>query len=273
MELGVLWKNPSLRVSSCSRSAHCPQPSVVEGRGQGPLGLLCLRADPLWRSPSEPAQARQATSDRQSQRKHPALPSSRGAARETLLMNGIFFAFLQWIKQHTGTPLPVHQKGLYRRGDYTHTLSSLLIHRTTSSARRADKPTWFWLQGCNFSSRRLLFAWQTTLFSSGQIWINKHYVFSWGQRAWFNESENPKKRLSTLRPSVTGQLLKGRLQGKQMAWVLIGWAFWTRAEAGAAGCVFWHGEPPRNGRQSCRMVRDSGLRTDRCLQFLGMNAG
>ena len=42
-------------------------------------------------------------------------------------------------------------------------------------------------------------------------------VFSWGQRAWLNESENPKKRLSTLRPSVTGQLLKGRLQGKQMA--------------------------------------------------------
>ena len=225
-------------------------------------------AAPLnWPRPGKPHQI---DSPRGNTQPCQVLVGQRAGKRKTLLMNGIFFAFLQWIKQHTGTPLPVHQKGLYRRGDYTHTLSSLLIHRTTSSA---DEPTWYCLQGCNFSSRRLLFAWQTTLFSSGQIWINKHYVFSWGQRAWLNESENPKKRLSTLRPSVTGQLLKGRLQGKQMAWVLIGWAFWTRAEAGAAGCVFWHGEPPRNGRQSCRMVQDSGLRTDRCLQFLGMNAG
>ena len=230
--------------------------------------LTLSDAAPLnWPRPGKPHQI---DSPRGNTQPCQVLVGQRAGKRKTLLMNGIFFAFLQWIKQHTGTPLPVHQKGLYRRGDYTHTLSSLLIHRTTSSA---DEPTWYCLQGCNFSSRRLLFAWQTTLFSSGQIWINKHYVFSWGQRAWLNESENPKKRLSTLRPSVTGQLLKGRLQGKQMAWVLIGWAFWTRAEAGAAGCVFWHGEPPRNGRQSCRMVQDSGLRTDRCLQFLGMNAG
>lgn len=30
--------------------------------------------------------------------------------RGKLLMNGIFFAFLQWSTLYTGTPLPVHQK-------------------------------------------------------------------------------------------------------------------------------------------------------------------
>lgn len=32
-------------------------------------------------------------------------------------------------------------------------------------------------------------------------------------------------------------------------------------------------KPPRNGRQSCRMAQDSGLRTNRCLQFSWVNVG
>ena len=202
MELRVLWKNPSLGVSSYRRSACCPQLACTQRGWRAEAKALlsyCVweltppDAAPLDRA--RPGQPHQVDSPRGNAQPCQVLVGQRTGKRITLLMNGIFFAFLQWIKQHTGTPLPVHQKGLYRRGDYAHTLSSLLIHRTTSSACRADEPTWFCLQGSNFSSRRLLFAWQTTLFSSGQIWINKHYVFSWGQRAWLNESENLKKKI------------------------------------------------------------------------------
>lgn len=104
--------------------------------------------------------------------------------------------------------------------------------------------------------------------------MNKQALcFLLGQRAWLNESENPKKDCL---PSVH-QLPDNhsRASCKENRWCVSAnnMGFLHPGRGRSSRLYVLTRKPPRNGRQGCRMAQDSGLRASRCLQFPPVTVG
>lgn len=184
MELaGVLQKTPSPRVSPSRARLQglCLLPQLARTQRGWRARARALPSYCAWElTPSDTAPLHGARLGKPHQvgshrgALSPAKLSRAAPGRRKLYwwmeLSSLFFTELNSTLGHLSWSI----KKVSTYGAITPTLCQLcLIHRTTSPAHHTaplgtDEPTWFCLQCCNFSSRRLLFAWQTTLFLSSQ---------------------------------------------------------------------------------------------------------
>lgn len=191
--LGILRKVPSLSFSlqgqptgSLLISPARLHSAWLKGRGQGPSWAIVPASWPCLTQPLSMGPAHHADSHR------PVLSRakfSQGAPGNRKLywwmeLSLLFLIELNSTLGHLSSSI----KKVSADGAITPTLCQLcLIHGMTSPAHHpaplgTDAPTWFCLQCCNFFlfQKTIICLTNYTVFSQ-PIWINKHYVSSWGR--------------------------------------------------------------------------------------------